>query len=106
MTVAGLLNLLGDESTSNLYVALGFGLWAVVLLIVGVLGVMAGVSLSRGRRSGWVLGLFALPLIAAVDVAYSVAHDQQPVGAFAVAAVVAWPVLIFPRVRRAFAANS
>jgi len=106
MAFAGLINLLGDTRAGFRYGGLGIVIWAGLLVIVGALGVSAGVSLSRGRRSGWALGLIALPLIAAVDAAYSMSRDQLPLGAIAVTAAVAWIILLRPRVRRAFTATA
>ena len=70
LAVTGVANVLSGSSP-------GWRLWGAATLAVGVPGVIAGVGLFRRRRSGWILGLVVLPLMAVVDVAFAVWQSDR-----------------------------
>ena len=94
MTFAGLANVVAGATGA-------WRLWGLVLLAVGLAGLLAGVGLFRGLRSAWLAGLIVLPLMTVVDVAFALWQSER-VG-FGFWAVLAWIVLVLPKVRRAFA---
>ncbi len=94
LVAIGIANVLAGASAS-------WRLWGAATLAVGVPGVIAGVGLLRRKRSGWVLGLIAFPLVAVADVAFAVWQSDR-IG-LALVAGLAWMVLLLPSVRRAFA---
>jgi hypothetical protein len=94
LAVIGVANVVSGDSPA-------WRQWGAATLAVGVPGVIAAVGLFRRRRSGWILGLIVLPLMALADVVFAVWRSER-VG-LAVLAGLAWIILLLPNVRRAFA---
>jgi hypothetical protein len=94
LAVIGVANVVSGSSPA-------WRLWGAATLAVGVPGVIAAVGLFRRRRSGWILGLIVLPLMAVADVVFAVWQSDR-VG-LAILAGLAWVILLLPNVRRAFA---